>query len=86
MAKDAATTKLLLDRDAKLDAVAEEGTTMLHLAADYGYVEKVKVLLELGVDPTVKNSSGKTALEVAKNAEIEELLKKGLGQRPSATP
>mmetsp|Transcript_5769 Transcript_5769/g.13301 ORF Transcript_5769/g.13301 Transcript_5769/m.13301 type:complete len:191 (-) Transcript_5769:7-579(-) len=38
----------------------------IHVAARLGENEMVRLLLKAGADPTVKNSSGKTALDVAK--------------------
>ncbi|KAH7002454.1 ankyrin repeat-containing domain protein [Ilyonectria destructans] len=43
----------------------------LHLAAKGGYVGVVKILLEHGVDANAKDGNGKTAAQVAKEAENE---------------
>jgi hypothetical protein len=42
-----------------------EGTTPLHLAAEKGYPEIVRLLIKYGADFRKKNSEGKTALEIA---------------------
>ncbi len=77
LTQDAETTQLLLDKGADQDAVAERGATMLHVAAQYGYPEKVKFLVEMGADTAAKNSSGETPLDLArkrKKTEIVEFL------------
>lgn len=57
--------RLLLDNDAYLDAESPNGTTPLMMAAMYGSPAAVKVLLEAGADPTVKNNLGMSALDFA---------------------
>jgi len=42
-----------------------EGTTPLHLAAEKGYPDIVRLLISFGADFRKKNTEGKTALEVA---------------------
>jgi len=54
---------------------AETGSTALHLAAGWGRVDVVKLLLEHGADKTAKNKHGRTALELAKEAGFEEVVK-----------
>ena len=39
------------------------GATPLHLAAKKGLVDNVRVLLEHGADPNIKNADGYTALD-----------------------
>lgn len=51
--------------------------TALHYAVRYGFGEKVKFLLERGADAEVKDSTGRTALDVAKaygRSDMEEIL------------
>ncbi|ELR12605.1 ankyrin repeat-containing protein [Acanthamoeba castellanii str. Neff] len=43
------------------------GRTALHLAAEKGYVECVQLLIEGGVDPELKDYSGRTAYDLAVN-------------------
>lgn len=43
----------------------ENGTTPLHLAAEKGYPDIVRILISHGADFRIKNAEGKTALEVA---------------------
>ncbi|XP_033724606.1 poly [ADP-ribose] polymerase tankyrase-2-like [Pecten maximus] len=47
-----------------------EGATALHISATrFGGHQLVKSLLMIGVDPNIRNSSGKTALELAKDCD-----------------
>jgi ankyrin repeat protein len=41
------------------------GTTPLHLAAEKGYPDIMRMLIRHGADYRIKNAQGKTALEVA---------------------
>ena len=44
---------------------SENGTTPLHLAAEKGYPDIVRILISHGADFRIKNAEGMTALEVA---------------------
>lgn len=59
---------LLLDEHAYIDAASPNGTTPLMMAAHYGTPSAVKVLLEAGADPMLKNQLGLTALDFAHRA------------------
>ena len=53
-------------------------------AARAGLVEKVKVLLENGADPTLKNMTGDTALTLAKktkHTDIVQLLNRAVAAK-----
>jgi ankyrin repeat protein len=72
------TVKLLLGHGANKDAWAGH-KTVLHIAAERGYTEVVKVLLDRHVDITMKNFDGRTALHLAAlggHHDIVELLEK----------
>jgi ankyrin repeat protein len=56
---------LLLDENAYIDAASPNGTTPLMMAAQYGTPPAVKLLLEAGADPLLKNDQGLSALEFA---------------------
>lgn len=56
---------LLLEHSAYIDAASPNGTTPLMMAAKYGNASAVKILLEAGADPTVKNELALTALDFA---------------------
>ena len=56
---------LLLDHHAYIDAPSPNGTTPLMMAAMYGSPSAVKLLLEAGADPTIKNDLGLSAIDFA---------------------
>jgi ankyrin repeat protein len=69
--------QMLLDEHAYIDAASPNGTTPLMMAARYGTPAAVKLLLEEGADPSLKNDLGLTAIDfaqMAKNAESAELI------------
>jgi hypothetical protein len=53
---------LVMNRDVNF---TENGTTPLHLAAEKGYPDIVRLLIKFGADFRKKNAQGKTALEIA---------------------
>ena len=56
---------LLLEHYAFIDAQAPNGNTPLMMAAFYSTPEAVKLLIEAGADPNMRNSASKTALDLA---------------------
>ncbi len=56
---------LLLDHHAYIDASSPNGTTPLMMAAFYGTPSAVKLLLEAGADPMIKNDQGLSAIDFA---------------------
>jgi ankyrin repeat protein len=65
--------QLLLDENAYIDAESPNKTTPLMMAAHYGSPEAVKLLLEAGADPTLRNELGLTAANFAEGANRKEL-------------
>ncbi len=56
---------LLLEHHAYLDAESPNKTTPLMMAAFYGSSQAVKLLLEAGADPTLRNEQGLSAVDFA---------------------
>ena len=63
---------LLLDNYAYIDAASPNGTTPLMMAAFYGTPSAVKLLLEAGADPLLKNVQGLTAVDFAQRNNRQE--------------
>jgi len=69
--------ELLLDNYAYIDAESPNGSTPLMMAALYGTPAAVKLLLEAGADPNLKNQLGMTAMDFARRGnrkDAEELI------------
>jgi ankyrin repeat protein len=64
----AAMVRLLLEHHAYIDAESPNKTTPLMMAAQYGNAGVVKLLLEEGADPLLKNQLGLTAIDFARRA------------------
>ncbi|MEP6970560.1 MAG: ankyrin repeat domain-containing protein, partial [Betaproteobacteria bacterium] len=60
--------RLLLDKNAYIDAASPNGTTPLMMAAFYGTPSAVKLLLEAGADPLLRNQQDLTAIDFAQKA------------------
>ena len=67
---------LLLENHAYIDATSPNGTTPLMMAAHYGSIEAVQLLLEEGADPTLKNPLGLTAADFALRVSRTESAEK----------
>jgi ankyrin repeat protein len=63
-----AVMQLLIEENAYLDAESPNGSTPLMMAAHYGTPSAVKLLLESGADPTLKNNLGLSAIDFAHQA------------------
>jgi hypothetical protein len=51
-----------------------DANTCLHIASWLGHINVVELLLDHGIDTTIKNSHGKTASEIARTEAIRELI------------
>ena len=63
---------VLLENHAYIDAASPNGTTPLMMAAQYGTPSAVKLLLEAGADPLLKNVQNLTAIDFAHRASQQE--------------
>lgn len=70
---NAAIIQLLLDKHAYIDAESPNGTTPLMMAAMYGTPSAVKLLLEEGADPLLKNQLGMGAIDFAQKAVRQDI-------------
>ncbi|MGC0371932.1 MAG: hypothetical protein DGJ47_000633, partial [Rickettsiaceae bacterium] len=66
------------DNTQKINVQDKDGNSKLHHAVILGRLQKVKSLLDLGIDDSLRNNNGKTALDLAeddnKKIEIYQLL------------
>jgi ankyrin repeat protein len=80
---------LLLENHAYIDASSPNGSTPLMMAALYGTASAVKLLLEAGADPLIKNDLGLTAIDFAyrgNRAESAEIVAAFVrGRQPKGT-
>lgn len=66
--------KLLREKQAPVDATTKNGETALHLSAEKGKLEFVKMLIEWGADLTILNKEGKSAYDFAKEQNQKEVM------------
>jgi ankyrin repeat protein len=77
----------LIGAQADVDAGAPNGTTALMMAAMYGNAECVKLLLESGADPLIRNVQQLSALDFAQRAgrlDSAKLIEQVLHRRAKA--
>lgn len=63
-----AVVQLMLDHHAYIDAESPNGSTPLMMAALYGSIDSVRVLLDAGADASIRNKLGLSALDFAQRA------------------
>jgi ankyrin repeat protein len=63
----------LVGNGATADARQTDGVTVLHVAAQQGHADAVRLLVRRGADPVAVDGSGKTPLEVAKGEALDVL-------------
>lgn len=66
--ESSAMVALLLEHHAYIDAASPNRTTPLMMAARYGHTDVIKLLLEEGADPSLRNEKGLTAIDFARTA------------------
>lgn len=68
--------KYLIENGADINAKDSNGDNLLMIALEYRELDIVKYLLEKGANVNIKNNEGKTVLDLARNEDIKELLRK----------
>ena len=68
--------KVLLANNCPVDIRAEDGTTPLHIAAAFGSINVIKMLIEKGADTCLKNNKGKTFWDLASQELKTAVIKK----------
>lgn len=81
-----AVMKILLDEHAYINAESPNKTTPLMMAAEYGSTEAVKLLLEEGADPLMRNELGLSAVDFALRANRRDAADLIAGAIRSANP
>lgn len=66
--------RLLLEHHAYIDAESPNRSTPLMMAAHYGLPAVVKLLLDEGADPLLRNEQGLTAIDFARRAARPEVM------------
>ena len=66
--------KIALNSGSDLNEIGPFGTAALHDAASNGHFEVVRLLVEQGADVALRSQSGRTALELAREAGRAEIV------------
>jgi ankyrin repeat protein len=69
---------LLIDKGADVNAVANDGTTALMLAAMNAKLDVVELLLKHGAKATARDASGKSVMDYAAGAKVDDYLQKSV--------
>lgn len=81
-----AVMKILIEEHAYINAESPNKTTPLMMAAEYGSTEAVKLLLEEGADPLMRNELGLSAVDFAMRANRKDAADLIAGAIRSANP
>lgn len=72
---DPKAVSLLLDKGAAIEALSPNKTTPLMMAARYGAIDSADLLLARGASSTARNDAGLTAIDFARTAGRDKLVK-----------
>src|SRR5689334_28550 len=76
-----ALVKMLINAGAPVNAVARDGRTVLFMAAEFSrWVEPLKLLIEAGANPNVRDSHGIHIVTNSNVKEVQEFLSMVTGQ------
>ena len=64
----------LIDLKMEINSFNHKGFTPLMIAANFNRLDHVKILINAGADPTLKDQNGKTALDYAKEQGYQEVV------------
>ena len=67
--------KLLLDRNADINAADDRGRTALMIAAELDHAAIVDILVKHGADRSITDKQGKTALDLAVSDGVRDALR-----------
>lgn len=73
-ARSVSMARLLLDAGADVNGEGEDGFTTLHAAAFNGDEALIRLLLDRGANPGVKDPQGRTAADLVKDDNLRSLL------------
>ena len=79
--------EILTEKTSDIMAATRSGWTALHIAADTGSVETVRILVEAGADVNVTNMEGQTPLDLTREEECCEAFEVlGASRSPALLP
>lgn len=65
----------LIESDADVDIIDNDGNTPLHIAVDIGKLKIIKILVEAGANINIKDAGGMTAIDYAKCHNRPQIIK-----------
>ncbi|KAI5837734.1 hypothetical protein DFP73DRAFT_567261 [Morchella snyderi] len=65
----------LLDKGANINVAFDNGETLLHLAAEYGWLYQVEIFLERGIDWSARDCDGRTADQCTQDTGIKDMIR-----------